>query len=252
MVLSPEIMNKSMLPFLMFSFIAVLTLELLLEMVKHALWVAWCWGVDEIFHWIGQHVVLHSWTRKSPTAHPYRRKFDKPDKHFQYFYPLNFSHLDACSHSRAQTFRQYECFGVHVSAELFVVHQVFIIVWPEQRVVSHHLIMERCGRVYLAICASLWMGHPQCVCVLLVTHSGHILPNFTQGTSIVLHPQELEGRGGLLVFRLVSTPDSLHVRECYTTLCDGWNARPQIQKSSLHNSEVSSLFFSNNCIVFVK
>lgn len=38
--LSPEIMNKSMLPLLMLPFVAVLTLELLLEMVEHALRVA--------------------------------------------------------------------------------------------------------------------------------------------------------------------------------------------------------------------
>ena len=40
MFVSPEIMNKSVLPFLMFSFIAVLTLEFVLEMVEHALRVA--------------------------------------------------------------------------------------------------------------------------------------------------------------------------------------------------------------------
>lgn len=39
-VVLPEIMNKSVLPFLMFSFIAVLTLELVLEMVEHVLRVA--------------------------------------------------------------------------------------------------------------------------------------------------------------------------------------------------------------------
>lgn len=62
-------MNKSVLPLLMFPFITVLTLKLLLEMAEHALWVTCGRGVDQIFHWIGQHVVLHSWTRKSSTGH---------------------------------------------------------------------------------------------------------------------------------------------------------------------------------------
>lgn len=35
--LSPEVVNKSVLPLLMFSFIAVLTLKLVLEMAEHAL-----------------------------------------------------------------------------------------------------------------------------------------------------------------------------------------------------------------------
>lgn len=82
MFVSPEIMNKSVLPFLMFSFIAVLTLELVLEMVKHALRVARRRGVDEIFHGIGQHVVLHSWTGKSPTAHACNREIDKTQRSF--------------------------------------------------------------------------------------------------------------------------------------------------------------------------
>lgn len=86
MFVSPEIMNKSVLPFLMFSFVAVLTLELVLEMVKHALRVARRRGVDEIFHGIDQHVVLHSWTGKSPTAHACNGEIDKTQKCFFFFF----------------------------------------------------------------------------------------------------------------------------------------------------------------------
>lgn len=185
-------MNKSMLPLLVFSFIAVLTLELLLKVVEHALWVAWSWGVDELFHWVGQHVVLHSGTRKSPTSHPYRegrkegRKKKKPRK--KEVSPCSSSKTSRyINFSRAQTFRQGEDFGVHLSAELLVVHQVFVIVGAQQCVVSHHFIMERCESTFVAICIFLWTGHPQCVCVLLITHCGDILPNFTQGTCAVLY-----------------------------------------------------------------
>lgn len=85
MHLLPEIINKRVLPLLMLPFIAVPTLKLIFEMVEHALRVAWRWGVDQIFHWIGQHVVLHSRTRKISTAHTFGKYFDKTEKCFAYF-----------------------------------------------------------------------------------------------------------------------------------------------------------------------
>lgn len=87
-----------------------------------------------------------------------------------------------------QTFRQREDYGIQMSAELLVVHQVLVIVGHQQRVVSHHLIVEGNG----CLTIFFWMGHPQCVGVLLVTHGGHVLPDFTQGTAVILHPQELQ------------------------------------------------------------
>lgn len=59
-----------MLPLLVLLLLAVLTLKLLLEVVEHPLRVACSGGVDQIFHWIGQHVVLHTWTWKTSTGDP--------------------------------------------------------------------------------------------------------------------------------------------------------------------------------------
>lgn len=69
-VLSPEVVKKSVLPLLVFPLLAVLTLKLLLEVVEHPLRVACCCGVDQILHWIGQHVVLHTRTWKTSTGDP--------------------------------------------------------------------------------------------------------------------------------------------------------------------------------------
>lgn len=104
-----------------------------------------------------------------------------------------FSTHDA--NKRTQTFRERKRFGVHNGAEFLVVDQVFVVVGAEQRVVSHHLIVEGRGRL---IHTRLRVGHPQRVCVLLVAHSGHVLPDFTQGASEVLHPEELQRSGSLV------------------------------------------------------
>lgn len=177
-----------MLPLLVLPFIAVLPLELVLEMAEHALWLAWRWGVDEIFHWIGQHMVLHSRTRKPTTTHAC---IETQQEGVFVFLLSSESSKRSSRYIFTQTFRQQEDFGVHVSAELLVFHQILVVMGPQQSVVSHHLIVNGNGGVFSSICTSLWMCHPQCVRVLLVTHSGHILPDFTQGTSVVLHPQEL-------------------------------------------------------------
>lgn len=94
--------------------------------------------------------------------------------------------------SEAQTFGQCEDFRVHVSAEVFVVDQVFIIMRPQEGVVTHHLVVDGTLR---AVGGTLCTGHPQGVRVLLVTHGGHVLPDFTQGTAVVFYPQKLRGKG---------------------------------------------------------
>lgn len=53
----------------MFFVVFILTLELFFEMTEDALRVARCRRVDEVFYWIGQHVVLNSWARKPLTGH---------------------------------------------------------------------------------------------------------------------------------------------------------------------------------------
>lgn len=69
-------MDKSVLPLLMLSFISVVTLKLVFEITEHALRVARGRGVDQIFHWIRQDMVLYSRTRKSTAAHPCDRAID--------------------------------------------------------------------------------------------------------------------------------------------------------------------------------
>lgn len=97
--------------------------------------------------------------------------------------------------SEAQTFGQCEDFRVHVSAEVFVVDQVFIIMRPQEGVVTHHLVVDGQNGTLHAIGSSLCTGHPQGVRVLLVTHGGHVLPDFAQGTAVVFYPQELRRKG---------------------------------------------------------
>lgn len=63
---------------------------------------------------------------------------------------------------------------------------------PQEGVVSHHLIVDGCDRIDGATDAFLGTRHPHRVFVLLVAHSGHILPDFTQGAPVVLRPQELQ------------------------------------------------------------
>lgn len=94
--------------------------------------------------------------------------------------------------SEAQTFGQCEDFRVHVSTEVFVVDQVFIIMGPQEGVVTHHLVVDGQDGTLRAVGGPLCTGYPQGVRVLLVTHGGHVLPDFTQGTTVVFYPQELQ------------------------------------------------------------
>lgn len=63
-------MEKRLVPRLVLHMVHVLPLELVFEMVKDALRVAGRRRVDEVFHRIGHHVVLHSWTWESSACHP--------------------------------------------------------------------------------------------------------------------------------------------------------------------------------------
>lgn len=63
-----------MLSLLVLHVVAILTLELLLEMTEHLLRVARSRGVDEFFHRVSQQVVLHPWTWESPASHPLTEK----------------------------------------------------------------------------------------------------------------------------------------------------------------------------------
>lgn len=94
-------MNKSVSPFLVLAFVAVLPLKLVLEVVEHALRVARGRGVDEVFHRIGQHVVLHSGTRKPAAAHPCNRKEFRLYFHPPTNFSINVFHLQRCTNLQA-------------------------------------------------------------------------------------------------------------------------------------------------------
>lgn len=101
----------------------------------------------------------------------------------------------AGSYSQAHTFWEREDLGVHLIAELFVGHHVFVIVGAQQRVVSHHLVMD--GDDLRVAAVALCTAHPQRVRVLLVAHRGHILPDVAQGATAVLSPHKLKTRSQL-------------------------------------------------------
>lgn len=79
-------MYKSVFPLLVLPLVDIATLELLLEVAKHALGVAGDWRVDQVPQGIGQQVVLHArawealtlhtwgWEREGHTAPRYQSK----------------------------------------------------------------------------------------------------------------------------------------------------------------------------------
>lgn len=91
----------------------------------------------------------------------------------------------------AQTVGQREDFLVHLGAEVCVVDQVFVVMRAKERVVAHHLVVDGRDGDLGEVGGFLRVGHPQRVRVLLLTHDGYVLPDLTQGTAVVLHPQEL-------------------------------------------------------------
>jgi len=56
-------------PHLVLPLVAIATLELLLEVAKHALGVAGDWRVDQVLQGIGQQVVLHARAWEPLTLH---------------------------------------------------------------------------------------------------------------------------------------------------------------------------------------
>lgn len=69
---SPLIVQKRLVPRLVLRVVGVLPLVLVFEVVEEALRVAGRRRVDEIFHGVGHHVALHSWTWESFACHPWK------------------------------------------------------------------------------------------------------------------------------------------------------------------------------------